>query len=140
MMTLDPPNHTKELLATRVLDTELGTIYFYDNVIVMEGKESVTFSIRTGIFTLLKIVKIVGTKPVVYISNRINSYSVDPNDYKYLEMIPNLKGIAIVSYNEFAGKTAEMEKHLKPSGILSTLKVGHRILLPALLLYKRKII
>ena len=35
---------------------------------------------------------------------------MDPNDYKYLEMIPNLKGIAIVSYSDFGHKTALLEK------------------------------
>ncbi|HAT64997.1 MAG TPA: hypothetical protein DCS66_10395, partial [Flavobacteriaceae bacterium] len=36
----------------------------------------------------------------VYIANRIHSYSVNPTDFKYLEAVPTLKGIAVVNYTE----------------------------------------
>lgn len=104
------PRLSDTLLAKEILDTEIGTIYFYDNILVMEGKENSIFSIKTSLFILLKVIKMVGTKPVVYISNRVNSYSVDPNDYKYLEMIPNLKGIATVSYNNITKSSAKLEQ------------------------------
>lgn len=107
---LQAPRLSDTLLAKEVLDTEIGTIYFYDNILVMEGKENAVFCIKTGLSILLKVIKIVGIKPVVYISNRINSYSVDPNDYKYLEMIPNLQGIATVSYNNFTKNSATLEQ------------------------------
>lgn len=108
--TLYAPRLSQDLLVKEVLDTEIGIIHFYDNIIVMEGKENAIFSIKTGLFILLKVIKIVGNKPMVYISNRVNSYSVDPNDYKYLEMIPNLQGIATVSYNHFAKGSAKLEQ------------------------------
>lgn len=104
------PRLSEDIQAKEVLDTELGTIFFYDNILVMEAKEDVLISIKTGLSILLEVVKRVGLKPVVYISNRVNSYSVDPNDYKFLNMIPNLKGVAIVSYNETNLKTADLEK------------------------------
>ena len=110
MITLEAPKLSEELNLLEVLETELGDIYIYDSIILMEGKENVTISFRTGIFILLKLISLVKTRPVVYISHRINSYAVDPNDYKYLEMIPNLKGIAIVSYSDFGDATAKLEK------------------------------
>ncbi len=104
------PRLSEDLDVTEVLDTEIGTIYFYDNILVMEAKEDVLISIKTGLSILLDVVKRVGLKSVVYISNRVNSYSVDPNDYKFLNMIPNLKAIAIVNYSEMNKQTAELEK------------------------------
>ena len=53
--------------------------------------------------------KYVGSRPFVYIANRVNSYSVNPNDYVYLEKVPTLKGIAIVTPTELGKKNAELE-------------------------------
>ena len=108
-MILDTPNYVNEIHSQEVLETELGTIRFYNNLVVMEAKEDVTISFRTGIFILLKVIYMVGTKPVIYISNRKNRYSVDPNDYKYLDMIPNLKGIGIISY-KYGLQSSELER------------------------------
>lgn len=104
------PRLSEDHEVKEVLDTEIGTIYFFDNILVMEAKEDVLISIKTGLSILLDVVKRVGLKSVVYISNRVNSYSVDPNDYKFLNMIPNLKGVAIVSYSEVNKQTADLEK------------------------------
>jgi hypothetical protein len=109
MITINAPKLVDDLVLKNVLDTELGIIKFYDNLIVMEAKEDVVLSLKTGMFILLKVISIAGTKPVVYISNRVNSYAVAPTDYKYLEMIPNLKGIAVVSYSPFNKETVELE-------------------------------
>ena len=105
---MSPKVETSNLL--EVLETDLGTIYIYDHIVMMEAKENVLISFKTGIFILLKVIAKVGTRPVVYISNRINSYAVDPNDYKYLEMLPTLKGIAIVSYSTFTNETSKLEQ------------------------------
>ncbi|MBT8276973.1 MAG: hypothetical protein KJO39_12570 [Bacteroidia bacterium] len=115
MMTAAPNKSTKSSIdfadtPRKVLNTELGNIYIYDQYVIMEGKENVNISIRNGMPILLKVVKAVGLRSVVYISNRINTYSVDPNDYKYLEMIPNLTGIAVVAYNDYAANTAMLEE------------------------------
>ena len=98
-------------MARKVFDTELGKIFIYDNLVIMEGKPNVVMTIKTGMSILIDVAKAVGIRPVVYISNRINSYSVDPNDYKYLEMIPHLKGIGIVTYNDRACEIAKLEEH-----------------------------
>ena len=49
-------------------------------------------------------------KPFVYITNRVNSYSVDPSIYKLTSKIPNLKGFAVVTKTLLAKKNAEIEK------------------------------
>lgn len=109
-MILNAPNYDSKIHSQEVLETELGTIRFYDNLVVMEAKEDALISFRTGIFILLKVIHKVGKRPVVYISNRVNRYSVDPTDYKYLEMIPTLRGIAIVNSNKHALQSSSLER------------------------------
>lgn len=127
MMTIAPKDSpVASCSARKVLDTEIGKIYIYDRIVLMEGKTNVNISIRNGMSILVDVARAVGFRPVVYISNRINAYSVDPNDYKYLEMIPNLKGIAIVTYNEYSYNTARMEENFikKPFRVFSKLEVA----------------
>ncbi len=48
-------------------------------------------------------------KPFVYISNRINSYSIDPTIYHEATKINNLIAVAVVSKNERQRKLTELE-------------------------------
>ncbi|MCA0152899.1 hypothetical protein [Winogradskyella vincentii] len=59
----------------------------------------------------------------VYITHRINSYSVDPQIYFETAKIENLKGFAVVSNDYKAKSNAEVEKMFfnKPFGIFSEL-------------------
>lgn len=63
-------------------------------------------------------------RPFVYITNRVNSYSVDPKIYFETAKIQNLKGFAVVSKNYKAKSNAEIEKMFfnKPFEIFSTLE------------------
>lgn len=49
-------------------------------------------------------------QPFVYISNRVNSYSVDPKIYFETVKIKNLQGLAIVSNNSKVIGNAQIEK------------------------------
>lgn len=75
----------------KVLETDIGMVYFYDNIVVFEANEGVTLSYKTSFSILLKCLTIIGARPSVYISNRVNSYSIKPMDYKYLNSVPTLK-------------------------------------------------
>lgn len=110
MNTNNPHKLADNVILKQLLETEIGTIYFYEKVVIVEAIEGVTLSYKTSFSILVKALQITGLKPFVYISNRVNSYSVDPNDYKYLNQIPSLKGIAIVSTLESARKNAALEK------------------------------
>lgn len=63
-------------------------------------------------------------KPFVYITHRINSYSVDPNIYYKTAQVKNLKGFAVVSKNYKATINAKIEKMFfnKPFETFATLK------------------
>ncbi|EDP70608.1 hypothetical protein FBALC1_07613 [Flavobacteriales bacterium ALC-1] len=49
-------------------------------------------------------------KPFVYITHRVNSYSVDPKIYFETAKIKNLKGFAVVSSNYQAKINAQIEQ------------------------------
>lgn len=106
-----PDHHDlpESVVLKKVLKTELGVAYMYDDVIVFEGNEGVTLSYETAFSILVKGLTYVDKPTWVYISNRIHSYSLNPQDYIYLEKIPELKGIAVVSNNKIGQKNAEME-------------------------------
>ncbi|MDC7995401.1 hypothetical protein [Altibacter sp. HG106] len=109
-MSVTITSHFSEVQnTTHVLENEVLTAYFYDTIVVVEVKEGKTLSYKTGFTLLVKGLTILGNKPWVYISNRINSYSVQPNDYKYINKIPTLKGIAVVSPKGVEDPTFSLE-------------------------------
>lgn len=102
------PQHFASAIApNNVHNSDLGDFYFYDKFVLGEFKEGVNVSFKTSFNLLLTALKHLGTKPFFIISNRINSYSVQPTDYKYLNKVPNLVGIAIVT-NDQAGTSSAM--------------------------------
>ena len=109
MEMADPHKLTVEAELEHVLKTDLVTVYFYKDIVIVEAKEGVTLSYKTAFSILVMGLKYVGSRPFVYIANRVNSYSVNPNDYVYLEKVPTLKGIAIVTPTELGKKNAELE-------------------------------
>jgi hypothetical protein len=128
METQNHHNFPKEEVLQETLETEIGLVSFYSNIVVVEANEGITLSYKTGFSVLLKGLKIVGLRPFVYIANRINSYSVNPNDYKYLNNIPTIKAIAIVSQLEKARQSAEWEKSFstKPLEVFEDLQQAYK--------------
>ncbi len=63
-------------------------------------------------------------KPFVYMSNRINSYSVDPSIHLEMNKIPNLIGFAVISNNPIQKMQTELEKSLfkKEYKLFNTMK------------------
>ncbi|HCY82643.1 MAG TPA: hypothetical protein DHV22_14155 [Xanthomarina gelatinilytica] len=62
-------------------------------------------------------------KNMVYISNRVNSYSVNPLTYVHTEKIPNLLAIAMIPETELMKKNAKFERDFfdKPYEIFDNL-------------------
>lgn len=123
-MLLNSPKPLKDQEETIILNTELGVFTITGSIMVLEAKADVIVSFKTGISTLLKLVQIMGTKPVVHISHRINSYSIDPTDYKVLNKISTLKGIAIVNADSEGIQSAKLERIFikKPFEIFTNLE------------------
>lgn len=120
-------NFPTDVVLKEFISVDLGTIYFYENIVVSEMNEGVSVTFTTGASLLVKCLKIVGLKPFVVISNRINSYSLNPNDYIHLSKIPNLKGICIVADREEARENAKLEAIFfkKPFAIFETMESAY---------------
>ncbi|MDY8134069.1 hypothetical protein [Aquimarina sp. 2201CG5-10] len=107
-------------------DLDIGSAYFYENFVVTEIKEGIVINFEKAakLFQLGK--QYYGNKtPFVYISNRIHSYSFEPTaHFKSTELFPNLKGVAVVTYDPVKNKIAELEQAFinKPTSIFYNLE------------------
>ena len=122
MKLTNPHNLTASVTLKHVMETDIVTVYYYDDIVIVEAQEGVTLSYQTAFSILVKGLKYTCMNPFVYISNRINSYSLNPNDYIYLEKIPTLKGIGIIAPTEIGRQNAEMELNFfnKPMEIFNS--------------------
>lgn len=98
------------LIAKDVLTLDFCKVEVYDHYAVVVINEGVNLTPKYN-KTLIKInEKYYASQPFVYITNRINSYSVDPKIYHETSKIKTLKGIAVVSKNYHAKINAQIEK------------------------------
>jgi hypothetical protein len=84
----------------RIFETQNSYIIYDDNTIFFEAKEGIEINFSRETDLLIKAIDDFGNKPFVYISNQCQHASVLLYDYAYLEMLPNLIGMAIVIHNE----------------------------------------
>jgi hypothetical protein len=98
------------------------TLQFQEDSVISTIKEGVVFGKIESEIQTSEILEVFKNKPFVYITNRINSYSVDPTIYIESSKINNLTGFAVVSTTQSA-KTAEVESLFlnKPFKIFSDL-------------------
>jgi len=109
---------------TEVLKLEFCKIEVYFNYLVVIVDEGQTINMQKS-QNLIKVAKsLFPKKPFVYITNRINSYAVDPSVYKPASQIENLAGFCVVSSNFMAKTSAEIERLFmqKPFAICDTMK------------------
>ncbi|OIQ23749.1 hypothetical protein [Lacinutrix sp. MedPE-SW] len=96
------PNHTITLAFV--------DISFFENYFIGSFKEGeLVTKEKTETITKLAL-DFYKSKPFVYISNRVNSYAVDPSIYRYILSVKNLAGFAVVSKNTIALNNAKFEK------------------------------
>lgn len=109
MEKISPHKLPAEFRLKKTLETDVGMVYFYDNIVIFEANEGVIMSYKTGFSILLNGLNYLGTKPWVYVSNRVHSYSIKPMDYKYLNNVPTLRAVGVVNYSELGHSNAELE-------------------------------
>lgn len=105
------------------LKFDFCTIHIYDNYMVVVMNEGVNITPSHN-ETLLNIVDTYySKKKFVYITHRLNSYSVDPAIYFETSKIANLAGFVVVSKDYKAKSNAEIEKLFlnKPFEVFNTL-------------------
>ncbi|MFP4845937.1 hypothetical protein [Winogradskyella sp. PE311] len=96
----------------------------YDNYLVVVVKEGVNLTPEHNNVLIQITETYFSNKPFVYITHRINSYSVDPKIYHETAKIENLKGLAVVSSDYKAKINAQIEQMFfsKPFEIFSELE------------------
>lgn len=98
------------------------TLLTSDNIIIAEINEGVVLNQDMSDEIIYFSSVVIKNNPFVYITNRINSYAVDPTIYKGVSQVETLKGFAVVS-TTLSARNAEIERLFlnKPFEIFSDL-------------------
>lgn len=82
------------------LNYEHGDVYIFNDFLVSENKQGITYTWENGVKVINDVVDFFGKRGnnLVYISNRINSYAVKPNDWlKFFSHSYSIRGYGVVS-------------------------------------------
>ncbi len=82
----------------------------YEDYILTVINEGITVSVEHNDVLLAISEKHFSGKNFVYITHRINSYSVNPNVYLKTSQIKNLQGFAVISDNPLQDHQVQLEK------------------------------
>ncbi|MEM9141940.1 MAG: hypothetical protein AAGA86_03060 [Bacteroidota bacterium] len=106
--------------------SEIGCFQFYEDIIVEHIAQGVHVTFENAVEVIQIGERIYGTeKPFVYISHRLNSYSMDPIGYKdAVQLFPNFKGLAVVAHSNRKRMLAQLEKAFmkRPMGVFDNLQ------------------
>lgn len=89
---------------------DFGKITIIDNILIAELNEGILFDVDDNRELLKLGNKIFKGMPYGYISNRVNSYAVNPMIYLESSSTINLKAIAVVSSNLVCQQNTLLEK------------------------------
>lgn len=108
--------HVKELEFFKnireIREYEFGIFYFFDGLVISEMKEGAIFNWDIAEKIILVAYQVLGKdKPIAYISNRINDYSVVPTDWlKFYKHRHRLEHYSIVAYNKSGLASVVLER------------------------------
>ncbi len=110
----------------KTLELDCCTMSFYDKYVLCIIKEGEHISAEKSKNQTKSILNHYKNKPFVYITHRINSYSVDPNIYHNTSQINTLLGFVVVSKGISSVKNAIYEKMFldKPFEIFEDMEDG----------------
>jgi hypothetical protein len=93
-----------------LLTYDFGEIEVHDNFVVAIMKEGIT--VKPEFNNILKEIAndLFENRCFGYITNRKNSYAVDPRIYLQTSKIPNLIGFAVVAKRKYAKEAAKVER------------------------------
>ncbi|HAI16800.1 MULTISPECIES: hypothetical protein [Xanthomarina] len=117
-MTFENSKHFN-LLPSSKIEFSFGTFFFLEKIIISELNEGIHFDWGKIEQVISAIGEHYGDQfEVGFISNRINSYSIEPqlwiDFYKEYNFIV---ASAVVAYNKFNYKNATLEKHFSKTSI-----------------------
>lgn len=94
----------------RTIELEFTILEFHKKFVISRVREGVVFS-KKQVEDLIEVCSdFYKSKKFVYISQRVNSYNVDPTVYLNIYRVKNLVGIAIVSEMASSINMANFEK------------------------------
>lgn len=94
-----------------VEENDFGTFYIYPNIVVAVIQEGTNLDIDRVSELVAISERNFQLEDFVYISIRVNSYSIDPTIYSHLIDMKNLKGIGIVTEKTLYRQNFRVEKH-----------------------------
>jgi len=113
-------------MTKEVIDLDFGKVSFVDNILIAELNEGVLFDVESNRILLELGRKTFKDQFYGYISNRVNSYAVNPMVYLESAAAPTLKAIAVVTSDEVCKQNAFLEKQFYKEnnsfGIFATLE------------------
>lgn len=91
---------------------EFGVFYVFDRFIIGEIREGGHYNWEKAKILTNKVYKYFGTEDVdlSYISNRIHSYSIEPQDWLDFFKHNKLKSVGVVTYNETGTISIALER------------------------------
>lgn len=109
-MNINSPNYNPKKYT--LIKVKLGQMYLFENYMITEFYEGVDIKFE-NFSEVAELVKIhYKNEPFGFISNRINSYSIDLNDADlYNKTFPNLKAYAVVVYKPLTEAIFEVENY-----------------------------
>ncbi|WP_136480969.1 hypothetical protein [Cognatitamlana onchidii] len=122
-------SHYSNINNYHCLEMAFGKFYLCEKFIVSEINSGIHFDWNKIESVIEKIIAFYGTDiKLGYISNRINSYSIDPQDWAKVAQYGNiLAGSAIVYYNYIMYLNAALEKRFSKSEIHPCLSLDDAI-------------
>ncbi len=104
-------------------DLECAETFVFDEFLINQIRSGVTVTPEHNKMLKEIIDNHFMNKPVVYISNRINSYSVDPLTYLATSKIFNILGMAVIAKKDMVKNNALFEGNFygKPFEVFDTL-------------------
>ncbi|WP_146104979.1 hypothetical protein [Nonlabens tegetincola] len=108
-------------------DFGYAEVFVFKNFLITQIAEGIV--VGEGHLRYLKmfIEKTYGSNPMVYLSNRINSYSVNPLVYHHFPEIPNLLGIGVVAYSPITIQNIKIEKNFQKFLFKHLIKLNKRL-------------
>ncbi len=105
-------------------DLEDTEVFIFDEFIINQIKEGVFIEAKHNKLLNDLVQKFFSGQNMVYVSNRVKSYAVNPLIYPEAEKIPNLIAIAMIPETQQMRKNAEYERKFydKPYEIFDGLK------------------
>ncbi len=109
MNLLSHQNLPPDFKLTKTLETDVGMLFLYGNIVVFQANEGIVMSRKTANFVIIKCLRELNGQKWILLSNRINSYSVKPMDYKALDRIPTLAAVGVIYYTDIVKSNADLE-------------------------------